>query len=55
MRYGSPYMEETDIPLVYGNEELIEKLDREENTELDQDLKQIREQVLEELREEVLE
>ena len=42
-RYGTPYMEETDIPLLYTTEEIIETLDREQNPELEQ----IREQVLE--------
>jgi hypothetical protein len=42
MRYGSPYAEETDIPLVYSNDQLLEVLDREEDTELDMDLEEIR-------------
>jgi len=42
-RYGTPYMEETDIPLLYTTEEIIETLDREHNP----DLQQIREEVLE--------
>ena len=42
MRYGNPYMEETDIPLLYSNDQLLEQLDREEDTELDYDLEEIR-------------
>jgi len=42
MRYGSPYMEETNIPLVYSNSQLLEQLDREKDTELDYDLEDVR-------------
>jgi len=46
-RYSSPYMEETQIPLLYTTEQIIETLDREQNTRLDHDLEQIQEEVLE--------
>ena len=35
-------MEETDIPLLYSNDQLLEQLDREQDTELDYDLEEIR-------------